>query len=248
MEMRKSTNNGTAAAAAAAAAAEGSPAGRASHALLRSLGRREPELHEHVCGVADLAIAVGRRLGMDERGLDLLARAAELHDLGKLAVPDAVLHKPAGLDGEEWELMRRHTVIGERMLVAVPELAPVAPLVRASHERYDGAGYPDGLAGDEIPLGARIVAVCDAFEAMTADRSYRTPVSQEEALAELRRCGGTQFDPDVVEAFCEEATRAQRRIPAPLLRFRRVIGHPSRAPHVGPSRPSPWRPHKEGLA
>jgi len=119
-----------------------------------------------------------------------------------MAVPDAILDKPGPLDEEEWAFMRRHTVIGEAILSAAPALVPVAKIVRSSHERFDGAGYPDGIAGTEIPLGARIVAVCDAFDAMTSDRSYRRAMSVDAALAELRSAAGSQFDPGVVEAFC----------------------------------------------
>jgi two-component system, cell cycle response regulator len=169
--------------------------------LLRMLRERQPELHEHLRDVAELALSVGHRLGMSSEQLDELARAAELHDVGKMAIPDAILSKPSPLSEEDWSFMRRHTVIGERILDAAPALRPVAALVRSSHERYDGAGYPDGLAGEEIPLGARIVAVCDAYHAMTSHRPYRAARSHEEALEELRRRAGRQFDPSVVEAF-----------------------------------------------
>ena len=121
-----------------------------------------------------------------------------------MAIPDAILHAPRALTADEWEYMRQHTIIGERIIGAAPELAGVASIVRSSHERYDGGGYPDGLAGDEIPLGARIVAVCDAFDAMIGDRCYRAPIGIADALIELRACAGTQFDPKVVEAFCAE--------------------------------------------
>jgi HD-GYP domain-containing protein (c-di-GMP phosphodiesterase class II) len=131
-----------------------------------------------------------------------LIRAAALHDVGKAAIPDAVLEKPGPLDEEEWAVMRSHTLIGERILAAAPALARAAELVRSSHERFDGTGYPDGTAGDAIPLAARIIAVCDAFDAMTTPRPYRpTPLSTDEALAELREGGGTQFDSAVVAAF-----------------------------------------------
>jgi diguanylate cyclase (GGDEF)-like protein len=169
--------------------------------LLRTLREREPDLHEHLHGVAELALEVGNALGMGSEQLDELARAAELHDIGKVAIPDAILSKPGPLDEAEWAFMRRHTIIGERILGAAPALRPVATLVRASHERWDGTGYPDGLEGEDIPLGARIVGVCDAYHAMTTDRPYREAMSHAEAMAELRRCSGSQFDPAVVNAL-----------------------------------------------
>ena len=192
----------------------GSSAGHQSRAvLLRILREREPELHDYLVGVAELAVTVGRELGMTSEELDEVARAAELHDIGKIAIPEDILHKAGSLDSDEWAFIKRHTVIGERILTAAPALRPVARLVRSSHERYDGTGYPDGLAGDAIPLGSRVVAVCDAYEAMVNDRPYRTALSSEQAIAELRRHAGAQFDPKVVDVF----TRALgRRAPEPL--------------------------------
>jgi two-component system, cell cycle response regulator len=169
--------------------------------LMQVLGERDPELHEHLQGVAALAVAVGRKLALSAEQLDEIARAAELHDIGKVAIPDEILHKPGPLAAAEWDLMRQHTVTGERILAAAPAMRPVAAIVRASHERFDGGGYPDRLAGEEIPLGARVVAVCDAFHAMTNERAYQHARDPEAALAELRRCAGTQFDPAVVDAF-----------------------------------------------
>jgi two-component system cell cycle response regulator len=169
--------------------------------LLRALAERDPDLGEHISGVAALAEAVARRLNLDDEQIDHIRHAAELHDVGKMAIPDAILDKPAPLEPAEWEFIRRHTIIGERIVAAAPALRPVATLVRSSHERWDGTGYPDQLAGEEIPLGARIVAVCDAFDAMIADRPYRMGVDSVLALGELGRCAGTQFDPAVVAAF-----------------------------------------------
>src|SRR6185437_6441840 len=122
--------------------------------------------------------------------------------------PDAILNKPNGLTDGEWAFIHQHTILGERILHGAPALRPVARLVRASHERWDGGGYPDGLRGEEIPLGARVVAVCDAYEAMTANRSYRAAVPHEAACAELARSAGTQFDPEVVAAFLAEIETA----------------------------------------
>jgi two-component system, cell cycle response regulator len=179
--------------------------------LLQVLQEREPDLGDHLKGVAQLAMGVGTRLELLSEEIDELVRAAELHDVGKMAIPDEILHKPGPLTDDEWSFVRQHTIIGERILSAAPALLPVAKLVRASHEHWDGSGYPDGLAGDAIPLGARVVAVCDAFDAMTTSRPYRDAMSVEDALAEIRACAGTQFDPTVVEAFCEEIASLPHR-------------------------------------
>jgi len=178
--------------------------------LLQMVTERTPELRDHIDDVALLAQGVGRRLGLRAGELTELVRAAELHDIGKMAIPDAILSKPGPLDPGEWEFMRQHTIVGERMLHMAPALSGVARIVRWSHERMDGGGYPDGLAGEEIPLGARIVAVCDAFDAMTSGRPYRGPVSRGEAIAELLRHAGTQFDADVVAAFQAELAEPSR--------------------------------------
>jgi two-component system cell cycle response regulator len=169
--------------------------------LLRALAERNPDLGEHLTTVAELAVAVAQRLGLDEVAVEQVRHAADLHDVGKVAIPDAILNKPGPLNDEEWVFMRRHTIIGERIVAAAPALREVAVLVRASHERHDGKGYPDGLAGDDVPLGARIVSVCDSYDAMVADRPYRAALPQHVALEELDRCAGTQFDPAVVAAF-----------------------------------------------
>jgi HD-GYP domain-containing protein (c-di-GMP phosphodiesterase class II) len=181
-------------------------------ALLRALAERDPRLGTHVGDVADTAEAVARRLGVPEDQLTPIRQAAALHDIGKVAIPDAILAKPGPLDEEEWTFVRRHTEIGERILAAAPSLALVAKLVRHAHERWDGSGYPDGLAGAEIPLGSRIVAVCDAFDAMVGERPYRRSLNFADAIEELRRCAGSQFDRDVVEVFA--ATVAELSLPA----------------------------------
>ena len=171
---------------------------RTMQALLEALSIREPRLQEHLEGVGSLAVETGRMLGLRRDELDELARAAQLHDLGKLAVPDEILHKPGPLDEREWAFVRQHTLVGERILRASPALRSVATVVRSSHERWDGGGYPDRLAGGEIPLGSRIIGVCDAYDAMTSTRPYRTALEPEEALAELENGSGTQFDPTIV--------------------------------------------------
>ncbi len=168
---------------------------------IQVLHERQPELRAHMDQVAGHAHATARRLGLPADVVNEVVWAAELHDIGKLVVPDDVLHRPAPLDDDGWALMREHTIVGERMILWASALRAIAALVRASHERWDGTGYPDRLADEAIPLGARIVAVCDAYDAMVTDRAYRAAMPTEAALAELRRCAGTQFDPAVVEAF-----------------------------------------------
>jgi len=179
--------------------------------LLRMLHEREPDLERHLDGVARLAAAFGKALALDAEEQDVIVRAAELHDIGKVAIPDAVLHKGADLSPEEWELMRKHTIIGQRILGAAPALSPVADLIRSTHERWDGAGYPDRLAGKDIPLGSRAIFICDAYNAMTEGRSYRSAMSREEALEELRRGAGTQFDPGLARTFVEKVVPALDR-------------------------------------
>jgi diguanylate cyclase (GGDEF)-like protein len=174
---------------------------QAGEVLLRTMHAKQPDLDEHSSNVAELATRVARRLGQTGEMLDYISRAAELHDIGKVGIPDAILNKPSGLTPGEWAFIHQHTILGERILHGAPALRPVARLVRASHERWDGTGYPDRLHGDQIPLGARIVAVCDAYEAMTANRSYRTAVPHHTACQELRHAAGSQFDPTVVDAF-----------------------------------------------
>jgi two-component system cell cycle response regulator len=178
---------------------------QARDVLLSVLQERQPELHARLRDVTDLAVAVGIGLGLPQAEIDDLARAAELHDIGKMAVPDAVLHKAGPLTADDLRFIDQHTIVGERILGAAPELRAVARLVRSSHERWDGTGYPDGLVAETIPLGSRIIAVCDAYDAMTSERPYRDTRPMDEALAELRRCAGTQFDPQVVAVFCTVA-------------------------------------------
>jgi two-component system cell cycle response regulator len=169
--------------------------------LISALEERDSALAHHLADVADLAEAVGRRLRVPEPQLVALRQAAELHDVGKLAIPEEILGKAGPLAEDEWGFVRRHTVIGERILGSAPVLAEAAKIVRSTHERWDGMGYPDRLAGADIPLGARIICVCDAFDAMTSHRPYAAALTREDAMRELFRCAGTQFDAEVVEAF-----------------------------------------------
>jgi diguanylate cyclase (GGDEF)-like protein len=154
-----------------------------------------------VADVADLAEAVALKLRVSPDELAKIRQAAELHDVGKLAIPEQILDKPSSLSGDEWEFVKRHPLIGERILAAAPDFGAAAKLVRSSHERWDGTGYPDKLSGPEIPLGARIISVCNAFDAMTTTRPYAPQLGSEDAMSELVRCAGTQFDPEVVAAF-----------------------------------------------
>jgi diguanylate cyclase (GGDEF)-like protein len=185
-----------------------SVAERYGELILAILGAQQPDTCEHAFDVAALAAGVAARLGVDPIDRGLVRRAAELHDVGKIAIDPAIVHKPGPLDDAEWAQMRRHTIVGDELLLAAPPLRAVAPLVRASHERWDGGGYPDGIAGADIPLAARIVAACDAYDAMTTDRCYRGGMSAADARAELERCAGTQFDPAVVAALLTELTEA----------------------------------------
>jgi len=194
--------------------ATGRTSERSSRALLRTLSKQHPKLVEHVDRVASLGEALAIKLGLPESEVERTRLAAKLHDVGKSAVPAAIIDKLGPLSQDGWALVRQHTVIGERMLRATPEVAHVASIVRSSHERFDGSGYPDGAAGKDIPLGSRIVFVCDSFDAMTSGRPYGEAKSEADALGELRKCAGTQFDPRVVDAFIAEHA-ARRALQAP---------------------------------
>ncbi|MGO9489156.1 MAG: HD domain-containing phosphohydrolase [Solirubrobacteraceae bacterium] len=205
-----------------------SPAARdqARDVLMHIIQAKRPALQVHSAEVAELCRRVGRRIGMSAEQLDELTRAAELHDIGKVGIPDAILAKPGALNDTEWELMQQHTVLGERILNAAPALRPVALIVRATHERWDGAGRPDGLSGEQIPLGARVIAACDAYHAMTSERPHHAARDHRQACAELRRESGGQFDPGVIAELLEELDD----------------GAPSSSPAPGRSRRSPCRP------
>jgi diguanylate cyclase (GGDEF)-like protein len=185
---------------------------RAHDALVQALYEREPGLAEHARAVVALSLAVGRQLGLESDALEQLERVAQLHDVGKLAVPDDILRKAGPLTPDEKAFIRQHTIVGERILSAAPVLQQVAALVRSTHEHWDGTGYPDGLVGEAIPLTARIVAASDAYAAMRETRAYRDATPEPEALRELRRCAGHQFDPQVVAALA--SVIAQRQIAA----------------------------------
>jgi HD domain/GAF domain len=170
-------------------------------ALANALEAKDPETGHHANEIGELAAEVGKNLGMHGSDLRTLRIGGVLHDIGKIGIPEAILRKPGALSDEEFAVVREHTVIGASIIGDIPGLTGVIDVVRASHERWDGAGYPQGLADEQIPFGARIISVCDAFDAMTEDRVYRRAMSPELALAELRRCSGTQFWPPAVEAL-----------------------------------------------
>jgi diguanylate cyclase (GGDEF)-like protein len=173
--------------------------------LMQVITEQNASLDQHVERVSEMAEPEVQRIRL----------AAKLHDIGKTAIPAAILDKPGSLDDREWGFMHRHPAIGARIVSAAPALASTAPLIYSSHERIDGRGYPDGLKGESIPIGSRVIAVCDAFEAMTSDRVYHRGIDTDEALEELRRGAGTQFDAAIVETFCNNpSVRLESRRPS----------------------------------
>ena len=178
-----------------------------AEALAAALEAKDSYTADHASSIAEWAIEVGEQFGLDEDALRDLRYGAIFHDIGKIAIPDAILNKPGPLNEHEFEIIKRHPIVGEQILEPVPFLDQVRRIVRHDHERWDGGGYPDGLKGRQIPIGARIVLVVDAFHAMVSDRSYRKGMSEESARLELRAHAGTQFDPDVVEAFLKVLDR-----------------------------------------
>jgi diguanylate cyclase (GGDEF)-like protein len=217
------------------AASRGGAAELITAVLHAALAQRHPDLGEHSDDVAGDVELLARTVGLDEELVGLIIKAGDLHDVGKLGIPDEILTKPGSLSDEEWTFMKQHTVMGEQIIAAAgPSLERIGPLVRASHERWDGNGYPDGLAGEEIPLGARIITICDSFRAMLDERAYKPAMTLEHALAELRRCAGTQFDPSLVEVFCRlvsERTGDARPTAAPARAAQPALaaGHPAKA-------------------
>jgi diguanylate cyclase (GGDEF)-like protein/putative nucleotidyltransferase with HDIG domain len=173
----------------------------AIEALAVALLERDRYTGEHSEAVIDMSGAVARNLGCSAAEVERVKSAALLHDIGKVAIPDDILHKPGPLTDDEWKLMREHPVIGERILRVLPGLGTIARIVRHEHERWDGGGYPDGLLGEAIPLGSRIIIAADTYHAITSDRPYRAARSHSAAVDELTRCAGTQFDPRVTAAL-----------------------------------------------
>jgi diguanylate cyclase (GGDEF)-like protein len=181
-------------------------------ALLQVITEQDVHLDDHAQRVAELAGPLAEALGQPPHEVARIRLAAALHDVGKTAIPASILDKPGELDDAEWKFIRSHPAIGARIVTAAPALADTAALIQSSHERIDGQGYPDKLAGTSIPLGSRIIAVCDAFDAMTSDRAYRRAMPVDAALEELSQNAGTQFDTTIVETFCRQM--ALRAVPS----------------------------------
>ncbi len=192
--------------------------------LLTALQGRDAETYEHSKRVARFSLRLARELSLDRVEMRSLALGALLHDIGKIRVPDAILHKPGKLTSQEWRQMRNHALYGQQLLSGIQFLEGAARVVVQHHEKWDGSGYPSGLAGNEIDRNARIFAVADAFDAMTSDRVYRAGLTYEAAATELNHGAGTHFDPKVVEVFCS--------IPRQEWERQRALGSPSPAPQV----------------
>jgi HD-GYP domain-containing protein (c-di-GMP phosphodiesterase class II) len=186
-------------------------------ALVATLDARDQYTGEHSRTVTDLATKVARRLDLGPATVRDVGQVALLHDLGKIGIPDSILQKHGPLNEQEWELMREHPAIGARILAETTSLAHLAPAVRAEHERWDGAGYPDGLRIEQIPIASRITLACDAYHAMTSTRPYRGAVSPQAAVEQLRANAGSQFDPDVAQALDEVLNASDGRAAPALL-------------------------------
>jgi putative nucleotidyltransferase with HDIG domain len=175
-------------------------------ALANAVDARDSYTGDHSQRMADLCVQIGSEMGLPKDQIEALHWASILHDIGKIGVPDEILNKKGSLNKNEWIIMKEHPITGAEIVAPVKYLEPVSPIIRAHHERYDGTGYPYGLAGENIPLGARIMAVVDAYIAICDERIYSESHTHEEAIAELRRSSGTQFDPEIVDIFCKTVT------------------------------------------
>jgi HD-GYP domain-containing protein (c-di-GMP phosphodiesterase class II) len=170
-------------------------------ALLAALSERDYISGGHAERLQELCLKMGERIGLDRNSLTALSLVAQVHDLGKVGIPDKILFKDSSLSDAEWEIMRRHPEKGYRIAQTSPDLAPVADLILRHHEKWNGTGYPLGLRGEEIPVECRILSIVDAFDAMTNDRPYRKAKTKQEAIEELKKYSGTQFDPQLIETF-----------------------------------------------
>ncbi len=179
--------------------------------LAKIFDARDPYVGGHAAQVATYAVAIGTELGLPPEEVEILRQSGYLHDIGKIAIPEAILHKPAKLTDEEYEQLKEHTTLGADFIATSQGLRHLAPFIRYHHERWDGRGYPEGLAGTAIPLEARILNVCDSVEAMASDRPYHRALSIDQIIAEVQRCAGTQFDPLVTQAFIRIAERETNR-------------------------------------
>lgn len=171
--------------------------------ILKSLHEKNPYVEEHSQRVSIICEEIGKKLGLRLHEINLLRLISQLHDIGKITIDEAILNKPGKLTDEEWSIIKRHPEIGYRIISTSPEYQEIAYDILSHHERYDGKGYPQGLKGDEIPLRARIVAIADAYDAMTSNRPYRKALTKDEAIHEIMKASGTQFDPALVEIFLD---------------------------------------------
>ncbi len=172
-------------------------------ALAQAIEAKDPYTHGHSARVMEYAVQIAQKFGLPEEEIESLRYAAILHDIGKIGVRGIVLNNPNGLTGEEYDEIKKHPLVGEGIIKPIELLQPIKPFIRHHHEWYNGKGYPDGLSGKDIPLGARILAVADAYDAMKSDRPYRKALTEETAIQELKRGSGTQFEPKLVEVFLE---------------------------------------------
>jgi len=175
--------------------------------LAKIVDIRDPYVSSHTTRVAEYAVAVATELGLPLARLETIRQAALLHDIGKIGIPEDILHKPTRLTDEEYQMVQRHAVLGAELLETCQGLRQLVPAVKYHHEWWDGTGYPDQFKGEAIPLEARILAVCDAVEAMASDRPYSRARTLDQIIAELQRCAGTQFDPAIVDVFVKVARR-----------------------------------------